>query len=67
MVQLKGHRWEISGLTLCHNSNGVTDGFLALGTNQHVTSHHSEAGSPVSCSSVDMFADSVVSMLHHPI
>ena len=56
-VQPKGCRWEILGLELYHNSNGVADGFLALGTNQlrymiiDATSHHIEADSPVSCSS----------------
>ena len=56
-VQPKGRRWEILGFVLCHNSNGVADGFLALDTNQlkymtiDATSHHIEAGSLVSCSS----------------
>ena len=55
-VQPKGHRWEILGLELCHNSNSMADGFLMLGTNWlrymivDATSHHIEAGSLVSCS-----------------
>ena len=59
-VQPTGCRWEILGFVLCHNSNGVADGFLALGTNWlkymiiDVTSHHIEAGRPVSCSSTRM-------------
>ena len=56
-VQPKGHRWEILGFALCHSLNGVADGFLTLGTNRlryiivDATSHHIEAGRPVSCSS----------------
>ena len=59
-VQSNGHRWEISGFVLCHNSNGVADGVLTLGTNRlkymiiDATSHHIEAGRPVSCSSTWM-------------